>query len=366
MPRLRPLRTGRAVLLVLLGGLGALAWAAPAFADAPAPEPRLAPREAPRTTLRRRTPGWHGPIEIRETWALAQPLLSLPATSAEVLPCGCSQVRLLVNRGNDFGWRQDEEGENPAVRDFLIDAEHMTTAIELRHGLARGWDVGVRVPVWWRGAGFMDDVIDLFHETTGLMDNIRSAFDTNRYRIEGRNTLGLPFSWNDEKGWGLGRIELEVRRSLGCHLGGDWAVVLRAGLATGSGPFRFRDGVDVGAQLVHSRCINRRLAFHGGIGIVRHGDRSLQGVHYAEWRPHWFAAIEFRATRRMSVLVQSGWADQLADNILGYPETHGYLDFGIAYQLSNRTTLEILVNENLENQQSTTDFGVLVGLRHRF
>ncbi|MCB9828218.1 MAG: DUF3187 family protein [Planctomycetes bacterium] len=362
-PSFRPLRAGSAVVALVLG---VLACTEPARAAPPEPQPRLQAREAPARTLRRRTPGWHGPIEMRETWALAQPLMTLPATSAEVLPCGCSQARVFINRGNDFGWRQNVEGENPAVRDFLVDAEHQTTAIELRHGVARGFDVGIRVPVWWRGAGFMDEVIDLFHETTGLMDNIRSAFDNDRYRIEGRLDDGLPFSWNDEHGVGLGRIELEARRSLGRHFGGDWAAVMRVGLPTSTGPYRFRDGVDFGGQLVHSRCLNRRVALHAGVGVVRHGDRSLQGVHYAQWRPHWFVALEIRVTPRMSALVQSGWANKLADNIVGYPDTHGYLDFGVAYKLSARTTLEVLINENLENQQSTTDFGFLIGLVHRF
>ncbi len=372
-PTVRRLGAAFVAASMALGGLGAPPARAAdetergAFLVEPVdPVPDALPSGRDARPLARRGTDWYGPIELREGWLLAQPLMSLPATSADVLAPGCVRARVLFQRGSDFGWRQDVKGETPAVRDFLVDGEHQTIALEWRQGIGRGIDVGVRVPVQWRGAGFMDDAIDAFHEATGLLDNIREAFDTNRFRVEGMTKDSDLFSWNGDSGSGLGRIEVEARASLGCTFGGRTAIVVRAGLPTGSGPFGRRGDVDLGAQLVHSRRLGRRVAMHGGVGVVHHGDRTLDGVRYVAWRPHAFAVLEFVVTPRLTALVQASAVGNLADNIRGYPETNVYLDGGLAWRLNDRWTLELLINENVVDQQSTTDFGVLLALAARF
>jgi hypothetical protein len=358
-----PCRTVVALSTLLFAVVAAALSAAPARGDptASAEEGAVAGRLERRPTF-----PWHGPIEIRETWLLTQPRLSLPATSADVLAPGCTRARFVMHRGNDFGWSQNEEGEDPTVRRFLVDGEHQTTAFELRRGLVRGLDAGVRVPVMWRGAGFMDGIIDVFHESTGTMDNIRHAFDNDRFRIEGQDREGNPFSWNDERGVGLGPIEVDARLALGCCAGGSLALAVRASLPTGSGPYRFRGGVDVGAQLLYTRCLAPRWRLHAGVGVVRHGDLDLQGLRYERWRPSGFAAIELRLTRRILAILQTTWTGGLIENVDQYPALHAYVDGGIVVEVTPRMSVELLMRENLTDQQSTTDVSFLLGLVHRF
>lgn len=348
-----------------LASLLALACFLVLGARAVSADPTRDSRDEPRLE-RRGGLSWHGPIELRETWLLAQPRLTLPPASADLLAPGRTRARFSVHRGNDFGWSQNEEGEEPAVRRFLVDGEHQTTAFELRRGIARGLDVGVRVPVLWRGAGFLDGIIDVFHESTGTMDNIRNAFDNNRYRIEGRDRDGQPFSWNDERGVGLGQIEIDARRSLGCFAGGSWALALRASLPTGTGPFRHREGVDLGAQLLHTRFLAPRWRLHAGVGVVRHGDLDLDGLRYERWRPSGFVVIELRWTERITAILQTSWAGSLITNVEDYPALHGYLDAGLVFRLNRCMALEVLMHENLADQQSTTDVSLLISLVHDF
>lgn len=316
--------------------------------------------------LERRAPSpWHGPIEVREHWLLSQPRLSLPPCTPDVLPCGRSTWRLVVDRGSDFGWNQTSEGENPFLRRFLVDGEQQTMAVEWRRGLGGGFDLGVRATAMWRGAGFMDGPIDAFHEFTGLMDNIRSAFRTDLFRVEGIDREGNPLSWNDEQGWGLGPAEVSLRAALpALGFGGATALVGRASLPTGSGPFA-RSGVDLGLQIVHARVLAPRLRLYAGAGATWFTEREIDGFEYRPFRPSAFMGVEWRAWARTHVVLDVVASGALLDNLAGYPSEHVYFDFGVVHHLSPRSSLEVHIRENLFDQQSTTDFGLLVGFTYR-
>ena len=95
-----------------------------------------------------------------------------------------------------------------------MDGEHQTTAATVEYGVSDCLTVGLRVPVFWRGGGFMDEIIDAFHEAgkgLGFLDNGRPAFELDRYRVEGRQPDGTPWSWTEKAGTGLGNIELHAQ-----------------------------------------------------------------------------------------------------------------------------------------------------------
>ena len=125
--------------------------------------------------------------------------------SPDPLRAGEREVRVVANRGSDFGWNQNRRGEQVELRRFLVDAEHQTVEGTVRYGVTDRLSVGVRLPVQWRGGGFLDGVIDLFHETTGFASNIREAFYNDRHRIEGFLDDARPFSWNHVPGVGVGQ-----------------------------------------------------------------------------------------------------------------------------------------------------------------
>src|SRR5262245_52781174 len=107
-----------------------------------------------------------GPLEIHDEFLLAQPRLTLPAVSPDTLGRGETTVRGSFLWGNSFGWVQDQAGETPAIRDFLIDGESRTFDLTVTTGLLDDLDLGIRVPVRWRGGGVTDSIIDDFHEAT--------------------------------------------------------------------------------------------------------------------------------------------------------------------------------------------------------
>ncbi len=340
----------------------------PAQAAGLAVAPRRAPRVPLETARARR-----GPVEQRDEWLLAQPRLTLPALSPDPVGCGRWRLRLSMNLGNDFGWRQTSEGELPAGGDrrFIVDGEHLTAEASVRYGLSSTFDVALRLPVHWRGSGFMDGTIDVFHEAfawAGFLDNKRPAFDNDLYRVEGRSDAGVPFSWSDDDGAGLGNVELAGHWAFAgtqpCARW-TWAAVGRLTLPTGTGVYEV-GGVDLGLQIVTAARLASAWDLYLGVGATWFSEPEIDGVRYEELRGSGFAALEWRPAATWSLILTLHASSNLVTNVALYPEIQSYVDLAAKIDLSRRWQLELGFTENLADQQSTTDVGIYVGLVGRF
>ncbi len=348
------------------------------LADPGAAEPRadpaqaagfaVAPRSAPRLPTQPAR-ARRGPVEQRDEWLLAQPRLTLPALSPDPVGCGRWRLRLSTNLGNDFGWRQTSEGELPAGGDrrFIVDGEHLTTEASVRYGLSSTLDLALRLPVHWRGSGFMDGIIDVVHESfawAGFLDNKRDAFVNDLYRVEGRSDAGVPFSWSDDEGAGLGNVELAAHWAFaGTHpcARWTWAAVGRLTLPTATGVYEV-GGVDLGLQIVAAARLASAWDLYLGAGATWFGEPEIDGVRYEEMRGSGFAALEWRPAATWSLILTLHGSTHLVTNVALYPEIQSYVDLAAKIDLSRRWQLELGFSENLVDQQSTTDVGIYVGL----
>ncbi|MBI3932694.1 MAG: DUF3187 family protein [Acidobacteria bacterium] len=310
-----------------------------------------------------------GPIERRDGWLLAQGRLTLPAVSPDTLAPGETRVRASLDWGNDFGWRPGPSGTPNDVA-YIVDGEHGRLDLEVRRGLGPGWDAGIRVPVLWRGGGFLDDVIDAWHGVTtrlGLPDNDRSDFPTDRLRVEGHDGDGRPVAWPGRSGAGLGRLEVDARWAPVRPVDGrGWtaAVVGRVAAPTGTGPFT-GTGLEAGAQLVAARGLGSAFDVYAGAGATASSTRRAAGLDYARHRAHGFLVLEWRPARRLSLLVETSAASRLVTSLADYPALVSYLRIGAQLDVGARWRLEGGFTENLAHQQATTDFGVFLGVASR-
>jgi hypothetical protein len=312
-----------------------------------------------------------GPFEWRERWLLAEPRLTLPAVSPDPLGRGVTRIRFDVDWGNDFGWDQPVPGEYPLGRRFLVDGEHRSVGIDARRGLTDRLDVGLRVPIEWRGGGFLDGIIDGFHGFTrrlGLPDNARGAFLRDQLRVSGSDTAGAPIVWDDRSGTGLGRVEITTRWALmppSVSSSGRAALVTTVSLPTGTGPF-VTERLALGLQLVGAHSLGPSADLFGGVGGT-FGDAPRSGsIEYETARAHGFLALERRFGRRWSAIAQSSAAGRLVRNIEAYPGLQWYLALGARFNLDSGYGIEAGFTENIANQQATTDFGVQIGVSRRF
>jgi len=322
----------------------------------------LAPALAPAADL-----AAGGPFEWREHWLLAQGRLTLPPMSPDPLAPGTTAFSLGFDWGNDLGWEQARAGESTDGRSFLVDGEHRTLAFDVRRGLSPGLDVGVRVPLEWRGGGVLDGVIEWFHGFTralGLPDNGRTLFARDLLRVDLRHD-GEPLAWPDPSGTGLGRVELSARWAPFQGPGMRGAVVLRLALPTSTGPFG-ASGTAAAVQVTGAHAFGSATDVYCGFGASFESDTHVGGVDYAAVRPEGFLAFERRFGRRWSAVAQSNAAGRLVTNVDRYPAIEWYLSLGPRLRLDSGFILEAGFTENIANQQATTDFGVQMTLSRRF
>lgn len=311
-----------------------------------------------------------GPSEVRDEWLLAQPRMMLPAVSPDPVPVGQWKLHLYVNRGSDFGWNQSGPAEMPIDRRFLVDGEHQNIQLTTRFGVMPKLNVGLKIPVYWRGGGFMDGIIDWFHELTepiGFKDNGRPAFLKDEFRVEGRTPTFDPISWNDERGWGLGNIELDAHWNfLKPKCRSDWraSAIARLGLPTGTGPWD-GGGVDLGMQLAFAKQIACRWDVYFGGGGTFFTDIMQDGLRYEPWRAMGFAAVEYHVSRRVSIIVSVDVASRMVTNLARYPGISAYIHAVTRWDISRLLEVEIGFTENLEDQQGTIDFGAFLGFTFR-
>lgn len=297
-----------------------------------------------------------GPFEARDGFLLAQRRLTLPALSPDPLPPRASWARLDLDWGNDFARRQSR---------YVIDGEHRALAITLRHGVTESLTLGVRVPLLWRGGGFLDRFADWIHKL-GFPDNGRPFFPRDLLVVSALERGDRALSWGGSTGRGLGKLELEARLAP-LRRDTSWlsvALVGRIALPTGTGQFA-AGGVEGGGQLAAALGLGERWDAYGGVGVTVAGEPFAEGVAYTRSRGFGHLALEWRFARRWSAIAQVDGSGRVVTNLRDYPWLQSYLRLGLKRDLG-RTQVEAAFSENLKSQQSTTDFGVYLALARRF
>ena len=306
-----------------------------------------------------------GPIESRDEFLLAQSLLTLPPMGPALLAAGATEVRLDADWGNDFGIEADPGGRLADVL-FFVDGEHRSAALTVRRGFGGGWTLGARMPLHWRGGGWLDSVIDPFHDLFGFPDSGRPLYPRGRLRLEGRTREQQAIAWAGRAGSGTGSLEVEAGRVLRgvASRGPAIAIIARGALPLSTGAFADGGG-GVGAQVVASLPLSPRFDAHGGLGGTALGPAHREGIDYARNRAHGFAALEWRPIRAWSALVQWEASSRLVTGIDGYPAAQLALRLGSKVDLGPRWRVEGGFVEGIKDLDATVDFGVFLAVSRR-
>jgi len=299
-----------------------------------------------------------GPLEMREEFLPVLPRLALPARAAAVLPARRTLLRLDFDWGNDFASRGV----------YLFDGEHRTLALSLRRGLGHGLEVGLRVPLHYRGGGLLDGIIEGFHSALDLPNGGRSRLPRDQLLVFAKSLDGDPLHWQGRPGTGLGNVEVEgvwasdAGRAAGAW---SWGVLGRLALPTASGGFP-SGGVEAGLQLLGRRALGGRVDLHAGLGGTLAEQTEVEGLPYERARGYLFVGLEWRVGRTWSLLAQADGAGRLLRDVEGWPGIQSYLRLGAKHDLGTRWRLEAAFTENITEQQATTDFGIWLGVARRF
>ena len=248
---------------------------------------------------------------------------------------------------------------------FVIDAETFSLTLGAGYGITDRLDLGVSLPVTYRGGGVLDGFVEWFEGRIGATnpDRRRNPRDAFLILIHGEDGRTYRYT-RDASGWGLEDGSASVRYQIA--RGSDTTPAVLAGfgvkLPTGrehslhsSGGLDVEGGLSVGQRL-------GRFHFYGTASLMRHSRSEVLGIRLRRTQWSLASALEYRASPRTSVLVQG---------LVTSPSATGFADFakptyevavGCKRVLSREILLEASVVENLLVFDNSADVGFHLGL----
>ncbi len=129
-------------------------------------------------------------------------IFGLPSIGeAFVVPQRQVDARLIVDLASNY------VNDSNRRESILLDGESTRIALDVRYGIARGFECGVEIPYIILGGGFLDSFIEGYHSTFGFPQGGRDQAPRNRllyvYQRDGNQRLKI-----DSSSAGLGDIRL--------------------------------------------------------------------------------------------------------------------------------------------------------------
>lgn len=312
-------------------------------------------------------------------WAAEVDLRPLQVSNQAPLAVLCGlptldRARLLADGEYEAGFRWDVAnnytlGANGREQ-LLFDGESSRLALRLDRGLARGWEVGIEVPLIAHRQGHLDGFIEGWHDFFGLSQGgrDRAADDQLEYSYR-RNSVTLLDQQQEETG--LGDIRLLLSRQL--YNAGDSALALHASLELPSGDddkLLGSGSTDLALWVSGDRrwqLSGQRLALHygGGLLVADSGEllasqrrplvgTATLGLSWSRWQR---LALQLQLDAHSSLFEESG--------LRQLNEASAQLALGGALALGEQTRLELAVVEDVA-VDTAPDVTFHLGLSRRF
>jgi hypothetical protein len=267
---------------------------------------------------------------------------------------------LLADEG-DLGWKsQYIIGSNNAGNDaYIVDAESREFSLSLAYGVNRDLELNIELPVRWQGGGVFDGLIEDWHDYFGLPQGGRDEIDHDQFQIFGDLTNGQRFRI-ERKGTEVGNVTLIGRYAAlrSPELPVTVETIFSLPTATGGSG---HDGIDTGLGLV-SMSGWRDLNIFMGVAGFYATDPAFEDLKYRRWWGQGFTTLEWML-EEYSLTTGLFYSSGKVDNIQNHNHHVLYLDIAVVVDISTQTKIELLLRENIDPGDSSSDFAVMLGLR---
>lgn len=340
----------RAPMLARLALL--LALATPLVAGCSALGHQGAPRERVR-----------GPIPTRNMQPLATTLLTLRPRRAEILAAGEVETRV-IGAYASIEEVQLEEGEDTVA----FDAELGQLALAARVGIADVLDLELELPFLYTTSGFLDEMVQVFHDTLALPDGGRDEQPDDQYEVE-LASAGEELYTLEEDRLGIQDVPIRLALRLREEDASGPGIAARFGLElpTGDETTGFGNGaLDWGLGFVLEQSLGR-WTLNAGADYVFPGQPpgfEDSDRHRLEDHLDLELGVEYRWSSSVSLLMQTTWTERLVDT-LPYEEIAREvfdLGLGVGVDTGERSSLTVSIHEDLVSATGA-DFTALVSWR---
>ena len=297
-----------------------------------------------------------GPIPSRTLEPVKLTYLAFRPRRAATLPEGETQLAVLSSYANIFE-RADQGGDS-----VQFDGEIWRTSFHLRRALGPSADVEVELPVVYATSGFLDLIIEDFHDFFGFANGGRSDHPPFEYEMVAENN-GTEAYHLEGNQVGIGDIPIVMTFAIQEESATRPGLALRAGfeLPTGSESDGFGNGeVDYGLGFLAERSFGRWTATGAIDWVDAQSSDSFEaaGVEAKDGLDAQIGA-EYRWNDSLSLLLGSVYTPAATDDI-NLEEIDGpmlSLDLGCSWDVGARSQLLFVFSEDLFTQ-SAPDFTV--------
>jgi hypothetical protein len=311
--------------------------------------------ERPRQVVR-------GPIPSRNLQPIATTLLAFRPRRAAIQPAGEWQTRASA------GYASIEEIPVTDGDRISLDAELGRLELGARVGIGGLADLELALPFLYTTSGFLDDMVEWFHETFALPDGGRDMYPNDQFDVE-LVSDGQQLYQLDEDRFGIEDIPIFVAFRLReeDEAGPGLAARLGVELPTGDQDAGFGNGaVDWGLGLSLERSWGRWTLFSGADYVFAGQPDAFEASdrHRLEDFLDLQLGVEYRWSNRVSLLMQTTWTERQIDT-LPYEEVAREvfdLGVGVGVDTGRRSSLTASIHEDLVSATGA-DFTALVSWR---
>ena len=305
-----------------------------------------------------------GPLPTRNQHPFALTFHHPRPRRAATQPSGTTGV------GVDLAYSSIHEVRGGAGQLVYMDGETARASARVRRGVGARTDVEVEVAATFASSGFLDAIIEDFHDLTGLPNQGREDFESDQFGMRLRRNGHLLFEVEEDR-LQLADLAVAVTHAVRVEDDAGPAVAVRGAieLPTGSESRGSSNGeVDfaVGALMERSR---GRWTVFGGVDVLLPGepdafeaaDVSLNEVVAAQ------LGAEYRWSDHVSLLTQLVWSSRMSDDFTFEEFDREIFDvaFGVAWDGPWGGRYHVAIEEDAV-AATGPDFGLLFGVSWGF
>jgi hypothetical protein len=285
--------------------------------------------------------------------------LDHPSGTPSTLRAGQLEIRSQADWANYFCDGKDR---------YLLDYESLRLRLGVAYGVTPRTQIGIAGSASYQGGGVLDGFIEGFERSVGAINHERRAAPRDRYLLRVRDRDGsVRESGGRESGWHVEHVAFEVKHQVleGSDATPSLAATAIVKLPVGSQvPGRPAGGVDLGASLDAGQRLGR-FNLYGSLAVVAFGSSDSQGVDLLRYQVSVMSAVEYRATRRTSLVVQSLISGPVARHFGEFSERTREVAIGCKHRVGRDLLLELSVVENLLVFGNSADVAFHTGLTWR-
>jgi hypothetical protein len=332
------------------------------------------------------------PLPVRNQLPLSLPFLEQSPRSAYLLGAGeiCVALRMdyestqIASDGILDRYRNDDfmtldglvtepvveqtAAESPSRNAYYVDGETLRAVVDVRIGVARRFEAGLELPLLLHTAGFLDPIIDSFHNSLGLPDGGRKWFADGQSVVAYADQGDILYVDDAQGGIRPGDLSLSGRGTIAQRRDGRASLAGSVILKLPTGGTDRLDGsgsVDLGAGVQASWRLDRST-WHAGYQYSRLGRWDLEPSTSLRDRQSLSGAYVFRRNEKAAIIVQIlgtfGPFPHRDDGDLGEPALE--LAAGMRHAAPHHLQLEWALLESVSNPLNIPDVGVHFGMTY--